>query len=105
MSVQAAAYPSGVIAGGMADGHLNVWDAHGIMNNSDNVDPLILQAEGHHVGSVTGLKFNPHEGWGHSLASGGSDGEVLSSDPGRSAVVPKLSAIFWRCSTVWVVSW
>jgi protein transport protein SEC31 len=76
MSVQAASHPSGILAGGMADGTLNVWDAQRIIQ-SDGSDPLIVQTDGHHSGSVTGLQFNPHQGWGHSLASGGSDGEVL----------------------------
>jgi len=76
MSVQAANYPSGIIAGGMADGTLNVWDANRIMHG-DGTDPLIVSAEGHHTGAVNGLQFNPHKGWEHSLASGGNDGDVL----------------------------
>ncbi len=76
MTVQSANFPSGIIAGGMADGTLNVWDAERIINN-DGTDPLLVSAEGHHTGSVRGLQFNPHRGWEHSLASGGSDGDVL----------------------------
>ena len=39
MSVQAASHPSGILAGGMADGTLNVWDAQRIIQ-SDGSDPL-----------------------------------------------------------------
>ena len=77
MGIHSEEYPTGIIAGGMADGTLNVWDTSKIIAGEDSEDPLMLSAEGHHSGAVTGLQFNPHKGWGHSLASGGSDGEVL----------------------------
>ena len=72
------AYPYGIIAGGMVDGHIMIWDVAKLLNSNenDNSDALlasILQ----HQGSVCGLQFNPHKEMSYLLASGGADGEVF----------------------------
>ena len=66
-------YPYGLIAGGMVDGNINIWDPYKMQQQDP--DPLlstILQ----HKGAVSGLQFNPHNESSHLLASGGADGEV-----------------------------
>ena len=66
-------YPYGLIAGGMVDGNINIWDPYKMQQQDP--DPLlstILQ----HKGAVSGLQFNPHNESSHLLASGGADAEV-----------------------------
>ena len=67
-------YPYGLIAGGMVDGCIHVWDPAKLA--SDHPQPLIVSAQSHQ-GAIKGLQFNPHKEWSHSLASGGSDCEVF----------------------------
>ena len=67
-------FPLGLIAGGMVDGNIHVWDPSKMM--ADDPAPLLMTAE-QHSGPINGLQFNPHKEWSHSLASGGSDGELF----------------------------
>jgi protein transport protein SEC31 len=67
-------YGYGVIAGGMVDGSVNIWNPVSIMNTMD--DPLLVSID-QHQGSVSALHFNPHADSSHLLATGGSDGEVF----------------------------
>lgn len=74
MSALHDSYPYGLIAGGMVDGFIHLWDPSRMINNEP--EPLILSVE-QHAGAVRGLQFNPHKESSHLLASGGVDGEVL----------------------------
>lgn len=74
MGLQRDTFSHGLIAGGMVDGTVNVWDPSKVMQNDDN--SLMASVE-QHQGTVTALHFNPHKESSHLLASGGSDAEVF----------------------------
>lgn len=74
MTAMSREFPLGLIAGGMVDGHIHVWDPAKLVANDPA--PLLMTAE-QHSGPINGLQFNPHKEWSHSLASGGSDGELF----------------------------
>lgn len=74
MSVSASSYPYGLIAGGMVDGNIHVWNPSKLAEGE--VDSLLASVE-QHQGAVSGLHFNPHKESSHLLASGGSDAEVF----------------------------
>lgn len=73
MVVNQAEYPQGLIAGGMVDGNIHVWDPAKLNLNGE--EGLIASVE-QHQGSINSLHFNPHKESSHLLASGGSDKEV-----------------------------
>ena len=73
MANRATDYSYGLIAAGMVDGTINVWDPAKLV--ADHDEPLIASVE-QHAGAIFGLDFNPHAESSHLLASGGSDGEV-----------------------------
>lgn len=66
----------GLLAGGMIDGTVNVWDPAKMMSSSDR-QPLLASINRHSGGAVSALQFNPHPASANLLATGGSDGEVL----------------------------
>eukprot|EP00566_Odontella_aurita_P002098 CAMPEP_0113542244 /NCGR_PEP_ID=MMETSP0015_2-20120614/9495_1 /TAXON_ID=2838 /ORGANISM="Odontella" /LENGTH=1078 /DNA_ID=CAMNT_0000442271 /DNA_START=104 /DNA_END=3343 /DNA_ORIENTATION=- /assembly_acc=CAM_ASM_000160 len=70
-------YKMGLIAGGMIDGSVNVWDPATIKSTSPGKDPTVATVKRHSGGAVSALQFNPHPASANLLASGGSDGEVL----------------------------
>lgn len=74
MANYSALYPYGLIAGGMVDGNIHVWDPSKVIDGSD--DSLLASVE-QHQGAIGGLHFNPHKESSHLLASGGNDGEVF----------------------------
>ena len=67
-------FPMGLIAGGMLDGTVNIWDPARLANGHEQ--PQLTSINKHTGGAVAGLQFNPHPASSHLLASGGSDGEV-----------------------------
>lgn len=73
MATKSVEYPYGLIAGGMIDGTVNIWDPARLA--SDHPEPLIACIQ-QHQGAIFGLQFNPHRESSHLLSSGGSDGEV-----------------------------
>ena len=73
MATRASDYPYGLIAGGMIDGTIHVWNP--ALLTSDDPDALLVSIA-QHQGAIQGLQFNPHKESSHLLASGGSDGEV-----------------------------
>lgn len=82
-------FPSGIVAGGMADGAVHFWDANAIMQNSSS--SLIARSNNGHRGSVLGLDFHPKEP--NVLASCGGDGQVLVwdlKDPSKPTFPPSL---------------
>jgi protein transport protein SEC31 len=72
MSVSADSYPYGLIAGGMVDGNIHVWDPSKVVSGEDSLLASVEQ----HRGAISGLHFNPHKESSHLLASGGDDLEV-----------------------------
>lgn len=67
-------YSYGLIAGGMTDGFVHIWDPAKLVAKADQ-DALLVSIE-QHQGGIRGLQFNPHRDSSHLLASGGNDGEV-----------------------------
>lgn len=73
MATHSAEYSYGLIATGMIDGTINIWDPAKLA--SDDPEPLIVAVE-QHTGPIAGLQFNPHRESSHLLASGGADCEI-----------------------------
>eukprot|EP00604_Paraphysomonas_vestita_P002038 CAMPEP_0174819872 /NCGR_PEP_ID=MMETSP1107-20130205/3327_1 /TAXON_ID=36770 /ORGANISM="Paraphysomonas vestita, Strain GFlagA" /LENGTH=477 /DNA_ID=CAMNT_0016034125 /DNA_START=672 /DNA_END=2102 /DNA_ORIENTATION=+ len=73
MAIRSAEYSYGLIATGMIDGTINIWDPAKLA--SDDPESLIVAVEQHN-GPISGLQFNPHRESSHLLASGGADSEV-----------------------------
>jgi protein transport protein SEC31 len=68
-------YSLGIIAGGMIDGTVQIWDPQAILKGED---ALIATIKDHTGGPIKALEFNAMEP--HMLATGGSDGQVLIVD-------------------------
>ncbi|GLD94914.1 hypothetical protein PINS_up003539 [Pythium insidiosum] len=69
--------PYGIVAGGMADGTVTLWNPKAMIDREEAGDaPVEIARITRHKGAVNALQFNPHEDSSHLLASGGSDGEV-----------------------------
>ena len=75
MALHSAVYPYGLIAGGLTDGQINIFDVSKLISGTGEssfaTDPFVL-----HTGHVTALAFNPMKEYSHLLASGGADSEV-----------------------------
>ncbi len=72
-------YPYGIIAGGMVDGHIKVWDVAKLINaakNGTDTSDSLLASILQHQGPIAGLQFNPHKDMSYLLSSGGADAEV-----------------------------
>lgn len=69
-----ADFPLGVVAGGLADGTVGIWDPSKLV--AGHAQPRIAAVQ-RHTGPVNGLHFNPTPGSSHLLASGGADNEVF----------------------------
>jgi protein transport protein SEC31 len=67
-------FSHGLVAGGMSDGAINIWDVNSIINKEQS---LLARAELHR-GQVLGLDFHPKQA--NLLASGSTDGEVYIWD-------------------------
>ncbi|CAM9408176.1 unnamed protein product, partial [Discosporangium mesarthrocarpum] len=84
MATKQAEYPHGLIAGGMGDGTVNVWDPARLaaqhpqpqVRGKGGDETADVSSVQRHTGAVTGLHFNPHRSSSHLLASGGADSEV-----------------------------
>ncbi|CAM9765276.1 unnamed protein product [Heterosigma akashiwo] len=74
MSNKSAEYPLGLIAGGMADGVVNVWDPAKLVANHPQPQMSTVHR---HQGAVNDLQFNHHPESSHLLATGGADAEVF----------------------------
>lgn len=68
-------YPMGLLAGGMENGVVHVWNPEAMIANKPS---LITSFQEHASGPVKALKFNPLNPT--QLATGGSDGRVLIVD-------------------------
>ncbi|KAI9459387.1 hypothetical protein F5148DRAFT_1218787 [Russula earlei] len=95
--------PEGVIAAGMENGELGIWDPSKIVSHVNPSEALILK-NGTHTGPVRGLDFNPIQTT--LFASGAINGEVCIwdlKDPGkpyspgtRSSKLDEISALAWN---------
>lgn len=66
--------PLGLLAGGMNDGTISLWDPSKIMSNNPQ---SLLNSTARHQGAVPALQFHPLADSSHLLASGGVDSEVF----------------------------
>jgi len=80
MATKSADFPYGLIAGGMLDGSIHIWDPSKLISNEKTTPEASVDQ---HKKAVHGLQFNPHKESSHLLASGGADGEVFILDVGR----------------------
>lgn len=109
----AGAFPYGVLAGGMVDGSIQIYNPARLMDGAD-VDALIATVSKHR-GAVRGLDFNPNQP--HLLASGAADGEMYIIDtstpqqptcytPGQSqaAAGSDISCVAWNCKVHHIIA-
>ncbi|ORX82954.1 WD40 repeat-like protein [Basidiobolus meristosporus CBS 931.73] len=99
----AADKPHGIIAGGMENGELALWNAASILDDSNSEDALIMSNTSH-TGSVRGLDFNPFQQ--NLLASAAGNGEIFIWDltnptkpysPGpRSQRLDDITSLSWN---------
>ena len=68
MTRHSAKFPYGIIAGGMSDGVVNVWDP-ALLVEQGGAKAQLSKVQ-RHKGAVRGLQFNPHSDNSHLLASG-----------------------------------
>ncbi|KAF8886801.1 hypothetical protein BD779DRAFT_1673098 [Infundibulicybe gibba] len=105
--------PHGVIAAGMENGELALWDPSKILASADVSESLILRNTTH-TGPVRGLDFNPIQT--SLLASGGINGEVYIWDlkdpskpytptPGaRSTKLDEITSVAWNQQVQYVLA-
>ena len=67
----------GLVAGGMSDGSINIWNVDAILQRQAPEQALLSRSEVH-KGQVLGLQFHPTQP--NLLASGATDGEVYVWD-------------------------
>jgi protein transport protein SEC31 len=67
----------GLVAGGMSDGSINIWNVDSILARAPSEQALLSRSEVH-KGQVLGLQFHPSQP--NLLASGATDGEVYVWD-------------------------
>jgi protein transport protein SEC31 len=65
----------GIIAGGMDNGSINIYNPEKILKGLNDA-ALLASIEGNN-GAITALQFNPHQGNENLLATGSSKGEIL----------------------------
>eukprot|EP00307_Rebecca_sp_RCC1486_P002525 CAMPEP_0119433260 /NCGR_PEP_ID=MMETSP1335-20130426/49318_1 /TAXON_ID=259385 /ORGANISM="Chrysoculter rhomboideus, Strain RCC1486" /LENGTH=482 /DNA_ID=CAMNT_0007459095 /DNA_START=9 /DNA_END=1454 /DNA_ORIENTATION=+ len=79
--VDAASYPLGVLAGGMVDGSIKIFNASKIVEGKE-AEALVATVSKHH-GPVRGLEFNWNQP--NLLASGASDADMYIIDVSQPA--------------------
>ncbi|GAA5841077.1 hypothetical protein JCM5353_001374 [Sporobolomyces roseus] len=103
--------PLGVIAGGMENGQVALWDPSIALHHSEH-DPLITKFESH-SGPVRGLDFSSAQS--NLLASGATNGELFIYDlsspntkpfsPGpRSRSLDTITSLSWNPSVVHILA-
>jgi len=73
--IVAEQFSMGLIAGGMDDGTVHVWDASAIVAGESSNS--ICYESSRQSGAVTALAFNPHPSSANLLASGNRNGEIM----------------------------
>ncbi|KAI8823184.1 uncharacterized protein EV422DRAFT_566042 [Fimicolochytrium jonesii] len=104
-----AARPLGVLASGMENGELNLWNPAAIAEG--NAQKALLMRHSIHKGPVRGLDFNNVQG--NLLASGATDGEVFIWDltnpqtpytPGtRSQRLEDITTLAWNQQVAYIL--
>ncbi|KAJ1882403.1 protein transport protein S31 [Coemansia sp. RSA 1722] len=100
-SGRSGSHELGVLAGGLENGDVAVWDPARIIAGEDDV---VLHASSAHTGAVGGLEFNPFQA--NLMASGAANGEVFvwdivsefkSYSPGaRSQRIDSVTDLAWN---------
>ncbi|KAF8324282.1 uncharacterized protein EI90DRAFT_3000716 [Cantharellus anzutake] len=95
--------PRGVIAAGMENGEVNIWDPEKIVSNAEPSEYLISRNT-EHTSSVRALDFNPLQS--HLLSSGGGNAEIYVWDlenpnkpytPGaKSSKLDEITSLAWN---------
>ncbi|KAJ1962794.1 protein transport protein S31 [Dipsacomyces acuminosporus] len=95
-------YGLGVLAGGLENGDITVWNPEKII--SGEADAAVLHSSSAHTGAVGGLEFNPFQS--NLMASGAGNGEVFiwdvvndfkSYSPGaRSQRIENVTDLSWN---------
>lgn len=98
-----ATRPQGIVAAGMENGELNLWDPAKIVAEADAADASILKNKAHD-GPVRGVDFNPIAK--NLLASGATNGQIFVWDlkdltspyspGGRSSRLDEITALSWN---------
>ncbi|KAG8835102.1 protein transport protein S31 [Serendipita sp. 399] len=98
-----ATRPHGILAGGMENGEIGLWDPAKIVEQADIADASILKNKAHD-GAIRGLDFNPIAK--NLLASGATNGQIFIWDlkdltspysPGsRSSRLDEITALSWN---------
>ncbi|PKU77187.1 protein transport protein SEC31 homolog B [Dendrobium catenatum] len=99
-------YSLGLIAGGLGDGTISLWNPVKLIGSEGSDDAFVARLE-KHTGPVRGLEFNPHEP--KLLASGADEGELCIWDlenPTEPKLFPSLKNIGSGAQTeISFVSW
>jgi len=105
-------FPMGLIAGGMTDGTVHVWNAQAILEKQEGA--LVATIQKHAGGAVKALQFSTLSL--NMMATGGSDGQVLitnldnpshpvvtmpGTEPSKGAEVTKLA---WNTQVAHIVA-
>ncbi|ORZ03860.1 hypothetical protein BCR43DRAFT_451486 [Syncephalastrum racemosum] len=96
--------PNGIIAGGMENGELELWNPSAILDNKGEEEALIVR-NSVHTGPLRSIDFNSFQS--NLLASAGANSEVYIWDltnpnkpytPGaRSSKLDDISSVAWNC--------
>ena len=79
-------YPLGLIAGGMENGTVHVWDPRTVIGQQSTTATTVASFSQHASGPVKALQFSPLVPT--QLATGGSDGKVLIIDVDQPDLAP-----------------
>ncbi|CAL9106090.1 unnamed protein product [Musa acuminata var. zebrina] len=99
-------YALGLVAGGLGDGSIGVWNPHKLISSEDQNGAFVAKLE-NHVGPVRGLEFSSLSS--NLLASGADEGELCIWDlakPSEPSHFPSLRSVGSGAQTeVSFVSW
>ncbi|EST08137.1 Steroid receptor RNA activator-protein/coat protein complex II, Sec31 [Kalmanozyma brasiliensis GHG001] len=103
--------PKGLLAAGLENGELGIWDAEKILADSSESDAQVIKNTTH-TGPVRGLDFNPLQP--NLLSSGAVAGEIFIWDlnapakpysPGaRSQKLDEITSLAWNCQVPHVLA-
>ncbi|SNX86898.1 probable Protein transport protein SEC31 [Melanopsichium pennsylvanicum] len=103
--------PKGLLAAGLENGELGIWDADKILTGSSESDAQLIKNTTH-TGPVRGLDFNPLQP--NLLSSGAVAGEIFIWDlnspakpysPGaRSQKLDEITSLAWNCQVPHVLA-
>lgn len=105
----------GMLAGGMADGTIIVWDVSKLINGEG--EQAMLTVIERQAAPVRALQFNPHPQSCHLLATGSSDGDIQIIDlsqpstpglatplTGGARLEHEISAVAWNTSVTHILA-